>query len=665
MVVKNLLPDNAIRIGLMSRIDYGASGYRQGLLALAGEVFQKIKPHILVIAGGLISYPELKKRIFSRAKKERMRELEDLIESCSQDLAAVLPSVHRNGERVKIYIVLSPSPNYDGPWGHLVASRLSELRDDIRLLAEPDNKIPLYQPNKTMMVLTPVRSQWATKYYSTPVERLIFDKEQQGTRAPDFYVVGCFAASLLKPKGEMRPYIAVPALHRLEGVVTAENQIGVKWVDVFPQEIRVSGYSFKDFVSPEQTLIVPSREASSLQKRIIRKIAERGPLTEGMLARELWPKSVDSGKREQALRDKIKIAIDAYLQSNLEPWLDFDEPSKRYFISQSWLQKRLRYSLPKNKHLKCDSILVFGCLHAGAVSTDYKFFRDRLPEIILEHDVKYIVGAGDFIQGLRHSLLLKREVIDGFNITDQEHLAASLISHVLMKVFSTRFKQIYQRENSPDQERLREIIADCFPYFIFIPGNHDEWQEEEGITPLAYFQEKLKESLCRATESLLASYDLFLKDIAPILYSKIIALEFTKAPDKMEASYTLPSGICFGVIHPHMARAQTSSLRAQAMLRQSSCQVVLGANFHVGIVVEQWMPEYGQRISVLVGAFVRGTKFEWSKLKGSLDFGPAILKLKSMNGRILMSEVAFVGEPTDAYYNFTIRDFLKTLDLED
>ena len=80
------------------------------------------------------------------------------------------------------------------------------------------------------------------------------------------------------------------------------------------------------------------------------------------------------------------------------------------------------------------------------------------------------------------------------------------------------------------------------------------------------------------------------------------------------------------------------------MLDVTDTQVVVLANFHVAVNVEQWESELGQRVALQCGAFVWKTEFEHDKLKGKLDVGSSYLRvLSDKEGRITITETAFFG----------------------
>jgi len=114
-------------------------------------------------------------------------------------------------------------------------------------------------------------------------------------------------------------------------------------------------------------------------------------------------------------------------------------------------------------------------------------------------------------------------------------------------------------------------------------------------------------------------------------------------PD-FEQIYRLASGLTLGCRHPGMARADTTSLRAQKALDALGTQIVGIANFHVATTVRKWRPDLGQCVAVQAATQVIYTPFEGSKMK-KLDFGPIFLRVLSKDGRIYMDETAYFNKP--------------------
>jgi len=679
-------PSQSETIGLMSRLDWGSPGFRQGLVDLAFQHFEKEGVRFAILAGGLVSYPHLKRLTgdnemllnlweeefggdydlegdelaeeegvvsdeageraegvesgedeesgddgeFEREKKpsrkERLEQARQILfDRWAETIAEMLPKLS-GGKR--IYIVTSPAPNYDGWIGREIARRLTVQRPDIRYWGQESVQIPLKYQNKIVWVLGPEKASWRSKYFSTAVDRLIEDEEKQTSRAlPDLWIVGCTASSLQRPKGEKkRPYISVPALHRLQGINTAENQVGIRVVEFFPQgHFLVRNHTFKDYTAHERQWI-PDPEGTPMQKGIVAGLKSKDAMTIGMLEDAL-----------QMSRQEIAEAIEALNASGYEPRILLDEDSQLYDFDRTWIETELKYPMVAADTCQEDTLLNWGCLHAGSVFSEYRFFVHEVPKIMLRQGSKVLVGCGDLIEGLEHDLDKRGETMAGMNYTDMENLAAWMISRVMLKVFEVRLDEALQsfKEKAPGRPELRSLVNECLVTFLYREGNHDAWVLKRGVVPLAVFGPALVSYLTGGVAVILKERRLKLPDLQNITETKVCYGEV----------HTLPSGVPVTLLHPFMARALTSSLRAQQMLEQAKTPVVVGANFHVAINVDQWDSDFGQRVAQQVGSIVWKTEFEHGKLK-TLDVGVGHLRILSCEGRILMTESAFFSEGT-------------------
>lgn len=624
-------PSRGIRIGFMSRIDFGRPTYRKGLVRLAYEVFERERTLFIVLAGGLVSYRHLRPHIPS--KKEAR---EAVFQKWARELSADIPHLRDSqGKSVKLYIVPSPAVDYDGWLGVEIGKRLAKLRrHDIRLWDAEDARIELqkngvdFANNQYFGVLLPSKAAWSSQYYSTTAERLIREKETQSTQKhPAWWASDCSASSILRPASQkQRSYFTPPALHRLQEVRTHENQIGCKVAEYFHDEsLLVRTYNFKDIVSEERYKVPVPQDANDLQRRILDEL-KRGPRTPGMLEDAL-----------RTSRTKIIDEIGALNGSGYQPRIVYDEASQRYDLSQEWFQKELRYEMPSLDDLKEDTLVGFGCLHAGSPYSEYEFFVNKVPELILNRGATILVGAGDFIQGLEHDLDRSGEVIGGFNYSQQEKFAAHLVGAAILKVFLPRFQDAVASSSAAVSELSKEALAamvdEALLWFDYRSGNHDTWVERKGIEPLATFRSELVNYLVAGLEEILSARDLYVAGLR-----KLVEQHTTYAE-----THALPSGVRMELFHPYMARAQTSSLRAQQMLGASDCQVVVGANFHEAIAVEQWEQRLGQRVALQVSTILWQTTFETRKLK-RLEVCVGYLRILSKDGRIFMSETGFYGD---------------------
>lgn len=655
-----MVKGSAVKIGLFSRIDAGSPGYRRGLVKKGFEIFHEEGTHFNILLGGLVS-----KRAIARFLKNKIQAIKDeakriaqesgekpkkinkaqieeeYLSSLAKELAEALPKFPKinDGKKLpRLYIMTSPS--YDGAYGERIAKKLTELRPDIRYWEKTDEHFPLKGMEKYFLGLVPDKESWASEYDSTPVDRLVKDHQRRTTKSlPDIYGIGCFASSFYKPRGEAkRPYLSVPALHKLEEVRTSENQIGVVVLEISSDSERKRTYNLKDFLGKERESIPIPPHCSSAQKAILGALKEKGAITIGLL-------SDSTGLPRDTLAPVLKRMLDS---ERFQPKIHYDKASGRYDFDLEWIQQNIVYDNNfSKKDWQEDALLGFGCLHAGSVHTDYKFFVDRLPEVILKNGIKVFAGDGDLIEGLKHHLIERGEVFGGFDYTAQEKLAAHLISEVMTRVFEARF--LHSCKDHPSEQELEALVSDSLLTFIYREGNHDDWMQDIGVAPLTIFRYELVNCLNKAVADILKSKGCFLPELNKIIENKVRKTEV----------YVLASGISLEMFHLHMARAKTTTLRLQETFSKSGCHIVFLANFHVATSMERWDPELGQRVGMQFGTIVRETQFEENKGK-KVDTGVGCLIIFSKNKKIMMSEEFFVIPPDGESLNNS--EILKSLE---
>lgn len=646
-----------VRRGYASRFDYKGHGYRSGIILVGCRKFAEEGCRFVVLVGGLVSKnyirQELKRRLKGLKSEEKGIVIEHFISESAKELASVIPKIKKppsvwadpaKPEFARFYI--STSPIYDGPksdyyestYGEEIARRLQDLRkDDIRVENEGSARLEVKGVNEIDWAISPVKHRLPSQYYSTAAEREIRDKGAQSDQLfPDLWVVGTHASAIHKSRGEKeRSYITLPALCRLEATTVAENQEGVAVVESLDSSRFVRFWNFKDLIHRERQFITGIKKGSSeLHRKIVGVIKDHGAMTVGLLSDKL-------GIDREIIEREIKYLEEPKMSARKTwPGLIYNPKSQRYDFHPDWLQEELRHSLPKE--YAEDTLLMFGCLHAGYTTTDYQHFVSKYTEIILNHNVKTLVGLGDFVAGLKHDLMHRGEIIGSLNETEQQTFAAELIATVIFKAFKKRFEEALSKftDTKPTVDELKSIVMDPFVLvdFIYIIGNHDAWPLGFGTTPLGTFRDKLIRILYREISALFAFHGLPSIDFYGLIDKKVIQL-----PD-FNPVCTLPSGLTFGARHPGMARADTTSLRAQKSLEALGTQIVGIANFHVYTTVRFWRPDLGQCAAAQAATEVIYTPFEGSKMK-KLDFGPVFLRVLSNGGRIYMDETAYFNEP--------------------
>lgn len=722
--------NESVRIGLMSRLDFGSKGSREGLWELAAEVFQRSDINLAILAGGLVAGKTVEKRrvhlrreirkadrgykncdkeitanfkkidhpkTHPSTRKKLVRENDELMEQrkafeqekkdLSEELLTLEPQAmakalaeslprfkNAKGEQVKLWIITSPA--FDKSIGREVAELLGEStdREYVRVLGHGDDYMPLWDGAKELQLLTPRTMGFRGEYYSTQAEALIRRKSKQSSRphTSDVQIVGCFGVSINKPKGEFSiPYVTVPTLRRIEDQDGRENQTGVLVMDVFRDRVHpdVKNYDFKGLVARERSFIgSPGKLAKSERdagktRKLLDLLRKKGAMSTGDLAEAMGhPKA--RGYSKKTIRRLLAAHVPTEKSRTRQTWpgLEYDENSDRWDFRLSWVQKYLRYPVPTDEGTHEDSLVAFGCLHCGSIDTDYEHFKRDIPRVILEKNAKFLVGCGDFVEGLGHDMLKRRQVYAGLNETEQQKWVGALIAKVMLTVFEVRFNE--QIENGPKRlrpDRVAEMIRESLVTFLWAPGNHDHWINRAGVSELTTMVSTMVESLTEAIEDMLFERGLFVHKLSRLIKAKIIKI----MPDE---TYTLPSGLTMGIMHPHMSRTKTTSIRPQSALGfKKDCQLVFIANFHVGEVINEWTGSLGQRKCVMVGTLKHGSPFENNKMK-TVDQGFAWTRVISVDGVIRDTEDTFYTNDKAVQKKLDIdkpfRDKMSELDIQ-
>ncbi len=643
------------KVGFLSRIDYFSDGFRKPLIDIIAEIIRRHEhTHYNILGGGVVNQKKLSERLKAyvkaglenqrlspaeRAAKKRALE-EKFLEDASKALAKILPTFTmpdpEDPEKKKtVDLFITTSPAFDGECGETVAQYLGELRSDIRVWNAGGDRFLVKYADKDIWVLTPRKAVWMRgDYYSTAVERVIKDKVRQTTQTPPFaFVVTCFGSSINKPMGELPfRYYSVPDASRIEEVRVAENQVGFGVLEFPPDGDQPlwRNYNLKDIVAQELSFVVPPEDATLIQKRMIDIVKTRGVATPG-----IFKYFMKDASKEEIARDLEGLLA----KPGKGNWPGMIlRPGKKYFFDHCWIQKKLRYTLtwgPWNE----DRMISFACLHAGSIESDYEFFVNELPKIILKREATILVDAGDTKEGQKHHLMKKGEIIAGMNNTVQEKFAAHLIGTVILKVFVERFGALLKEhvKAKPSAKELNEMICSCLLDFYYILGNHDLWESEYGHEPLELFHLTLIRFLSENIASHLATLGLSGVSLQECVEKKINRQEI----------FTLPSGLKVCVQHPHMSRTLTTSIRPQQMLayaKLQGCQVAIGANFHTSENLEEWDMKFGQCVVQQIGTIKHGSSFERHKMK-TVDQGVGYLRILSNGQRIFMTESAFYGAP--------------------
>ena len=632
--------DGGVRIGAFSRIDWGSDGFRLYLLNETARIFNEKEGgvHFVVLAGGLIS-----KTLNKDYKKACIKDGIGGDIFISQQAAALARHIPRfrclDPEKQWATIQLVTSPAYDGELGFKVASVLARKRMDIKHLNKNDKSgeaiCPTRREGRSIAVLTPRKRAWlAGEHPSTPIQRVLRDFMNTKIESSlAFALIGGFASDVRKPGGgeSSIAYTSVPSLHKLDDSrVGTENQVGVtilEYIKDSPLPLQ-RVYHLNDLVAKEMAVIEAPNASSKRQEKIVDFLKNNGgAATVGSVANEL------GCLRRQVDSDFEKlVAIGA---SRHWPGLESDKAGKRYVFPGEWFKNLPVISTHKTS-TKEDRVVVFGCLHAGSKHTDYRFFVDDLANALVTSRANTLIGAGDFVEGLRHNNILTGEALLGTNETDHEKLAAWLVAEALCRAFKVRFGELVGSKKRITNKELAEAVEQSLVRFVYIPGNHCEWSMDGGVSPLESFRASLFVNLCLGIEDCLKSKD-FVFDAR-----KIVALKIVNS-----GKYQLPNtGLWVEIEHPHKGGGKTHSAQAQGVLNYCKSPVAVLANFHTSVTLGRWESSAGQRFGFQIGTMKRSSKFEHGLLKTvDTNFGFARIVSDADTGRIVMTESMFISRP--------------------
>lgn len=655
------------RVGALSRIDWKTKGARSGLILDEFEICAERGCHYNVLNGGLVDKKYIETRIqdesqkltSSQRRKYRAAIVDYVLQETANELNSILPYIKKppiNGDNhvefVRLYIITSLI--LDGDYGEKIARILQQMRPDIRLYKQGGDRTRLKgvgindeekRRGQEIGWLNPKKHRIPGQFASTGVDADIREEEAAADTMLSFWIHGGLGANISKPGGGERkiarislPVSHIPMPRRPGEPSVALNQIGVRTIETSPdgEERLIQTWNLRDLMVNERAFITGIKEgATDLQKKIVEVIkTDRKGFHVGELSDILEVPRETIEKEIQFLVEPKALKRTTY------PGLYKDVESERYNFHLDWFQERLRYPWPYKKDYDELRRLLFGCLHAGYNTTDYEYVRKRFVEIILRFNIKVAELIGDITAGLKHHMMHKGQIIGNLNYTDQEILAAELLGTVFYDVFATRFKIFFeaQANKKPAIHELDSWIKEMLVLFLFIVGNHEAWQRENGHTPGVTFRDKLVALLNHHLGKFLQERGLFTPNLDEIVRSKILELSENKA------IYQFSGRISAELLHPGMARTKTSSIRAEEALEYSNCHLVDVANFHTTFEMEKWNPELGERVATQVGAMTPLTYFEHGKLK-RVDFGPTYVGTRAKNGRIFMVEHMFFPKP--------------------
>ncbi|KKU15260.1 hypothetical protein A3A20_01035 [Candidatus Wolfebacteria bacterium RIFCSPLOWO2_01_FULL_45_19] len=641
-----------VRAGFFSRIDYCGHGYRRRLMERGFKLAEAEQTHFNVLVGGLVHNAGLKERIEEEIAKEKGKPKDErasreevknrVLGEVAAELAEQIPVVKATGTEKKIRLYVMTSLAYDGAYGAEIAEKLALLRPDVRHWAKWSEHLPLKPPPnekfKEIACLVPTKQTFRSKYDSTAVDRAVEDYLNLANKpyAP-VVVVGCYDVSFYKPAGgeSSLHIIALPGLSRTEENRASENQIGITVLRLTKDgNLFVRCHNLNYLVVHERESINISPKYSASAQQILEQFKYHSWRTVGLLNENL-----------RVTRDELKKNLDKIVkQTRLHPPLRYDSSSHRYYISRQWIQQNLTYPYPwPNQSFIDERFISFGCLHALCCHTAHEFMLNDLHQFMLEYKVRHLVGAGDFIEGSKHG---HKELIFGADYVAQERFAAWLTATPMLKAFKTRFVETLSGADQKlftNETAVLDFVKAAYSDFWYIPGNHDEWTEAVSVAALTTFRYELLMLLRTGITNILRNAGC----VIPMLLEEFIENNTVKMVPLDAAMH--PAGVTVSLNHLHMARAQTKTLRSQALLGATSADVNIHANFHTALAMARFDPEMGQRVIQQIGTLKLRSGFEDRKGK-RVDFGVGYLRLglqqRGDKKSILMHEFAFFGDPS-------------------
>lgn len=659
MSISSVSRQETVKFGVISRADVFGEGFRLGLLEAAAKIFNHFGVQFIIFAGGIVSkngiYTQLKKRWDEKVDnskrmsiaKQKLIIKKEFLEELTNQLGDIIPKVYRpeTDQLAKWYLI--DSPIYDGPDGSVIAKSL-RIRRDIRhwpITEDGSRRFPLKRFNMAVDVLVPRKGVFLRgKYYHTAPERVLLDHSSQTLNRvrPQLIIIGCYGTHVFKPGGGDFPvyYLAVPACSQLtESRTGVENQIGVTIVEFEnnnPAPV-VFTVPLNDSISDERSLIKIPESFTPREVSIVRAIQRNGAHSVGVLADEIGLK-----------RELVKEVISSISIKAPQNWpgLRIDD-ADLYDFDRDWIRNKLKYSCPAlNKSgLITESFLALACLHAGSKYLDHKFAVDVIPQTILNNNIQMLIGAGDFIEGLEHDLIL-REVYGGFNYTTQEELAASIIGTIILKVFRSRAHAFIANHKKINEEKLMELFNQSLVKFFYISGNHCRWTIRRGFRELFIFRVTLLELLNLGIRRILNELNLkTYLDINEIIRSCVVDVAKTH---KFISPF---SKLQYEVLHPSLGRAGTTVRLQNSMRRAWGSNVVIIGNFHTAVDICVWDSILGQRAAYQIGTLKRKTEFE-DGMDKMVDFGVTVshIQSESKTKRIVATDTLYVTDPRPIEY---------------
>jgi hypothetical protein len=645
---------------------------RRYLIGLVKDIVKKHSAKFIVLAGNTIDGKYLEAQLKHRIQEEKdvvkhfnetaergkrikftnkdAEEIKDgLIEEMALSLNDFLPDMEVN------YHIVIAEKIYDRPIGVAILKRLRELRDDIRLINDPEAKIPINMEGiEEPRVIVPQKQLWFYKIISGPMQRLI-DSFAQRTFSPrpPLILVGCSGTRIDIPFYKNVYCSSVQTLHKINEQRSIESMVGCVVINI---KINKDGkpvttpktYDFRSVVFNEREFAT-ANNVSDEEKKIIGALKPSSASFKTILFRINHRQKIIDEKKIYELLERLinrKIII-------------LDKESNRYSVSESLVKEAnitLEDFLKGSRTIKH---VVLSCVHIGALKTLYFTAIKNLPKLALDADA--IIFNGDMIQGLAHNGEYTGETLPiAFGYDKQEILAAHIVNKILWKIFEKRYIKINDKKF-----KIGELIDLCLIKLIINLGNHDLWERySKNSIPLSLFESQLKKLLIENILHFCGKNGLSdgIEDAVKIIEERIIRV----GEDKIVSV----DNINIGLKHPHKPRTLSKSHRLQEVASYFSEQksnnkdpsLVYVANFHEAASAH--ISIFGKTyLAVMTGAYLKDTQFEVDKDK-VVDFGAAKVTITfNEKKEIIFSEVEFDSTINKLDERIVSADKLSTEDI--
>lgn len=577
------------------------------------------------------------------------RELTDeFIDNTAYELSYFLPRI-----KGADYIIAVSEKVYDRPLGVRILERLTEMRNDIRLIGQQQDgsydaepKIPTFMKGfEEIRVIVPRHAPWFYRIITSFMQRLINAFiPRTFSPPPQLMLVGCTGTASYLPFYEGVPCISVPTLHKIEEQTSTENMVGCSVIRVTTNEngpTIVNGvYDFRPAIFNEKQFAIP-KNTTRMEKSILDALMASSANLRVILFRIQNSKKRKNGNGVD--EEKAKKALQKLLEAQL---ISYSDSSHRYAINEE-LIKSAKISLnslfegsKKVRHTLCS------CFHCGCLKSLYYTALHYLPHQAVQSEV--FIENGDGIQGIAHNYEYNGELLPiTYGFDKQEILLAGIRARNILDIFRLKYAALKNKKIP-----TVDLLDACLIKYVYNLGNHPSWKHYNKDALILYlFETKLREYLLDG----LLTLGKELK-INGLDYNMVKAALGEKIVRVGESKIVNLNGVVVGIKHPSKARTQSKSHRIQDVVdftwrnfRQFAKKIAKHskgfalaniANFHECAAVH--VVKFGRTIlGIMTGAYLHDTSFESDKDK-VVDWGSAnVMAIISQDDRLLYSEVEF------------------------